>query len=528
MSHAQYFNELNNLVKMDDSMKGPMPRWQRKYLESANSSMNVSLNSTTSNKSLSAKTPNKGNGSAEAMASKKTPSKSPGQRKGASTPGSGKKQRTPVGGDRFIPNRSATHFDFGHFKLNQAEGEEDLELLSPSVREKQRIMSENLMGNEAGTRILAFRNKAPAAPEGHQNSMKVVYTQSKTPGSVKSTRYIPQTAEKILDAPDIIDDYYLNLVDWSSTNLLAVALGMSVYLWDAESGNINHLMELNSQAEYISSLSWIQEGCYLAVGISNGSTQLWDVPQEKLLRTLTGHSGRVGSLAWNSYILTSGSRSGHIHQHDVRQAESLVADLNGHSQEVCGIKWSPGGRYLASGGNDNILNIWPAAGGGQIHSATEPVHTFSAHQAAVKALAWCPWQPQILASGGGTADRCIKFWNCNLGTMLNSVDTRSQVCSLLWSTTYKELVSGHGFANNQIVIWKYPGMQKVAELTGHSARVLHLALSPDGTTVLSAGADETLRTWKCFQQDPAAVKKAASSTSSSTSSVSNILKRSIR
>ncbi|XP_046396693.1 cell division cycle protein 20 homolog isoform X2 [Ischnura elegans] len=490
--------------------------------------LNISSNSTASNKSIHGKTPSKGNGSSDGLTSRKTPSKSPGQRKSASTPGSGKKQRTPNGGDRFIPNRSATHFDFGHFKLNQAEIEDD-DSLSPSVREKQRIMSENLMGNDAGNRILAFRNKAPAAPEGHQNSMKVVYTQSKTPGSVRSTRYIPQAPERILDAPDILDDYYLNLVDWSPSNLLAVALGNSVYLWDAGSGGIAHLMELNSQSEYVSSLAWALEGNYLAVGISNGSTQLWDVNNEKLLRTIAGHSGRVGSLAWNSYILTSGSRSGHIHQHDVRQAESIVLDLHGHSQEVCGLRWSPGGRYLATGGNDNILNIWPAAGGGQIHTASEPVYRFSAHQAAVKALAWCPWQSQILASGGGTADRSIKFWNCNLGTMLNSVDTRSQVCSLLWSTTYKELVSGHGFANNQIVIWKYPIMQKVAELTGHSARVLHLALSPDGQTVLSAGADETLRTWKCFQPDPASVKKAAAaSTSSSTSSVNNILKRSIR
>ncbi len=36
---------------------------------------------------------------------------------------------------------------------------------------------------------------------------------------------------------------------------------------------------------------------------------------------------------------------------------------------------------------------------------------------------------------------------------------------------------------------------------GHTARVLHLAMSPDGSTVVSAAADETLRLWKCFAAD---------------------------
>ncbi|KAG7299086.1 ubiquitin-protein transferase activating protein [Plutella xylostella] len=49
-------------------------------------------------------------------------------------------------------------------------------------------------------------------------------------------------------------------------------------------------------------------------------------------------------------------------------------------------------------------------------------------------------------------------------------------------------------------------MSRVAELLGHTARVLHLALSPDATTVLSAGADETLRLWKCFMVDPSKKK----------------------
>ena len=41
-------------------------------------------------------------------------------------------------------------------------------------------------------------------------------------------------------------------------------------------------------------------------------------------------------------------------------------------------------------------------------------------------------------------------------------------------------------------------MAKIKELEGHSSRVLHTAISPDGGTVVSAAADETLRFWEVF------------------------------
>ena len=66
-------------------------------------------------------------------------------------------------------------------------------------------------------------------------------------------------------------------------------------------------------------------------------------------------------------------------------------------------------------------------------------------------------------------------------------------------------------------MWKYPSMVKVAELLGHTERVLHLAVSPDGSTVISGGADETLRLWKCFAPDPARKKAEENSKVATTS-----------
>lgn len=209
---------------------------------------------------------------------------------------------------------------------------------------------------------------------------------------------------------------------------------------------------------------------------------------------------------WNQHILSSGSQAGLIINSDVRQRQHKVNDLNGHTQDVCGLKWSLDGKLLASGGNDNLVNIWSAEG--------KLNHQLTDHQAAVKALAWCPWQNNLLASGGGTADKHIRFWNTTTGNCVNAVDTKSQVCSLLWNKEYHELISGHGFSNNQLTIWKYPSMSKVAELTGHTERVLGMALSPDGQTVVSAAGDETLRFWKCFASDTKTKTKKAADTGS--------------
>ena len=53
-----------------------------------------------------------------------------------------------------------------------------------------------------------------------------------------------------------MNDYYLNLLDWSSNNHLAVALGAQIYIWSAGSGEINHLMELEAPDDYVCSVRY--------------------------------------------------------------------------------------------------------------------------------------------------------------------------------------------------------------------------------------------------------------------------------
>nr|GEV43089.1 cell division cycle 20.2, cofactor of APC complex-like [Tanacetum cinerariifolium] len=80
-----------------------------------------------------------------------------------------------------------------------------------------------------------------------------------------------------------------------------------------------------------------------------------------------------------------------------------------------------------------------------------------------------------------------------MGAHLNSVDTGSQVSSLLWNRHERELLSSHG--GNQLTLWKYPSMVKLKELHGHSSRVLQMAESPDEHTVIGDFASPIL--FKC-------------------------------
>lgn len=356
-------------------------------------------------------------------------------------------------------------------------------------------------------RILAFK---PAAPESSRPiDLRSQYNRPLKPAAVSASQFkrrVLTAPERVLDAPGLLDDYYLNLLDWSAGNQVAIGLERSVYVWSAESGTVSPLFEC-PQDTYVSSVKWSADGAYVAAGLGTGEVQIWDVEEGTKLRSMFGHDTRVGVMGWNKHILSTGARSGLVFNHDVRIAQHKIAELVSHTSEVCGLEWRTDGAQLATGGNDNLVTIWDA------RSLNAPKFQKTNHKAAIKALAWCPWQTNLLATGGGSHDRHIHFWNTTTGARVNSIDTGSQVTSLRWSINYKELVSSSGFPDNSLSIWSYPTLVKNIEIPAHESRVLHSSLSPDGQMLATAAADESLKFWKVFEKKAGAINLAAGSAS---------------
>jgi cell division cycle 20-like protein 1 (cofactor of APC complex) len=80
------------------------------------------------------------------------------------------------------------------------------------------------------------------------------------------------------------DDFYLNLLEWSSQNILSVALESSLYFWNGNNNRVVRFCDI--QPSLISSVTWNEGGTHIAVGSSQGVVDIWDVGKTRKLKRI--------------------------------------------------------------------------------------------------------------------------------------------------------------------------------------------------------------------------------------------------
>lgn len=389
-------------------------------------------------------------------------------------------------GDRFIPRRTSMRIN--DFHIHRVNSTYDLECdlsRDTSMSDLLKFSLNKISTRSSRKQFFKYR------PENEKKNILDTLddqSQAKSKSVQRSKFVLPKKPFKVLEAPNISDDFYHSIFQWSSSNLLGVNLDNNIYTLDADSGEVTKIYEA-FDCEAVTSLQWNEAGDQLAMGNILGQISIWDVNTQKEITNFDSHEGRVCAMDWRSTLI-SGSKDSKIVQHDFRAKSAQVKTYQAHSEEVCKLRWSPDEQLFCSGGNDNKFFIWSP-------QSQIPIMKGS-HNSCVKAMAWSENQHGMLATGGGSADKMIKTWNAMTKELVHERLTGSQVCSLIYSKHTNDLISAHGFPNNEINIWRANGLKKVGSLLGHTERVLYLNLSPCASTLVSCAGDETLRFWKLY------------------------------
>ena len=162
----------------------------------------------------------------------------------------------------------------------------------------------------------------------------------------------------------------------------------------------------------------------------------------------------------------------------------LKATLEGHTDLVWSVAFSPNGQTLASGSQDRTIRLWNPNNGNL-------KRTLRGHRDAVNSIAFSP-DGRTLASGSW--DGTIRLWNPNNGNLKRTLTGHTDGISFIaFSPDGQALASASG--DQTIRLWNPNNGKLKRTLIGHTGRVASIAFSPDGQTLASASGDQTIRLW---------------------------------
>jgi cytochrome c len=236
----------------------------------------------------------------------------------------------------------------------------------------------------------------------------------------------------------------------------------------------------------VNAVAWLKDGCIVTAG-ADAHIAIWTPGKSEPDKVLDGHSGPIASLAvsLDGKWLASGSWD-----HSVRLwplAGGAPSVLEGNSQNVNGVAFTPDGGSLVSAGYDATLRIWRLSGGSAgVHTLPSPLN----------AVAIAP-DGEIVTAG---ADGKVYFLSPQ-GDMRGEVQASPTPVIALALSPDGKLIAAAGIRGSVAIIERKERKLEHT-LVGPGLPVWSVVFFPDNHTLLTGGADRTIRRWDVVSGEP--------------------------